>query len=127
VAKRILRGAQMSAADYLDLIQARRDWMARMNRRLSSHDAVMSPTVPLLAPAIAPLEHDDEAFFKVNALLLRNPSVVNMLDGCAISLPCQEAGSLPVGLMLWQGALHDDRLLHLALQVETTLRAAGRG
>ena len=73
------------------------------------------------------LEHDDEAFFKVNALLLRNPSVVNMLDVCAISLPCQEAGSLPVGLMLWQGALHDDRLLHLALQVEAALSAAGRG
>jgi aspartyl-tRNA(Asn)/glutamyl-tRNA(Gln) amidotransferase subunit A len=127
VAKRILRGAQMSAADYLDLIQARRSWVDRLEQRLSHYDAVVSPTVPLLAPAIAPLEHDDEAFFKVNALLLRNPSVVNMLDGCAISLPCHESGSLPVGLMLWQGALHDDRLLHLALQVETALSAAGRG
>ena len=29
------------------------------------------------------------SFFRVNALLLRNPSVVNMLDGCALSLPCQ--------------------------------------
>jgi Asp-tRNA(Asn)/Glu-tRNA(Gln) amidotransferase A subunit family amidase len=127
VAKRILRGAQMSAADYLDLIQARRSWVDRLEQRLSHYDAVVSPTVPLLAPAIAPLEHDDEAFFKVNALLLRNPSVVNMLDGCAISLPCHERGALPVGLMLWQGALHDDRLLHLALQVETALSAAGRG
>jgi hypothetical protein len=33
------------------------------------------------------------------ALLLRNTSVVNMLDGWAISLPCHEAGALPVGLM----------------------------
>jgi Asp-tRNA(Asn)/Glu-tRNA(Gln) amidotransferase A subunit family amidase len=127
VAKRILRGAQMSAADYLDLIEARRSWVARMEQRLSDYDAVISPTVPMLAPPTAPLAYDDDAFFKVNALLLRNPSVVNMLDGCAISLPCHELGSLPVGLMLWQGAMHDDRLLSLALQVEAALIAAGRG
>lgn len=127
VAKRILRGAQMSAADYLDLIQARRSWVNRMQQRLTGHDAVISPTVPMLAPAIQPLEQDDEAFFKVNALLLRNPSTVNMLDGCAISLPCHEAGAMPVGLMLWHGALQDDRLLQLATQVETALRASGRG
>jgi aspartyl-tRNA(Asn)/glutamyl-tRNA(Gln) amidotransferase subunit A len=127
VAKRILRGAQMSAADYLDLIQARRNWVARMEQRLRHYDAAISPTVPVLAPAIAPLAQDDDAFFRVNGLLLRNPSLVNMLDGCAISLPCQEAGAMPVGLMLWHGALHDDQLLRLATQVEAALSAVGRG
>ncbi|MEI7786970.1 MAG: amidase, partial [Betaproteobacteria bacterium] len=87
VALRILRGAQMSAADYLDLGAARSAWIARMMQRLDPFDAVLSPTVPLLAPPIAALEHDDTAFFKANGLLLRNTSVVNMLDGCAISLP----------------------------------------
>ncbi|MEI7786622.1 MAG: amidase, partial [Betaproteobacteria bacterium] len=57
---------------------------------------------------------------------LRNTSVVNMLDGCAISLPCHLAGELPVGLMLWHGAMHDDPLLQLALQVEAALSTAGR-
>ena len=63
----------------------------------------------------------DEAFFRVNALLLRNTSVVNMLDGCALSLPCHENGELPVGLMLWHGALRDDTILNCALQVERLL------
>jgi aspartyl-tRNA(Asn)/glutamyl-tRNA(Gln) amidotransferase subunit A len=124
VAKRILRGAQMSAADYVDLLSARKLWIARMEQQLQGYDAVISPTVPILAPPIAPLEHDDEAFFRVNALLLRNTSVVNMLDGCAISLPCHAPDELPVGLMLWHGALHDDRVLELAGQIEAAL--AGR-
>jgi Asp-tRNA(Asn)/Glu-tRNA(Gln) amidotransferase A subunit family amidase len=44
-----------------------------------------------------------------------------MLDGCALSLPCQEPGQLPVGLMLWHGAMQDDALLDLALRVEQAL------
>jgi aspartyl-tRNA(Asn)/glutamyl-tRNA(Gln) amidotransferase subunit A len=125
VAKRILRGASMSAADYIDLLHARRHWIDRMEAQLAGFDAVVSPTVPLLAPEIAPLEHDEEQFFKVNALLLRNTSVVNMLDGCAISVPCHDPGQLPVGLMFWHGALHDEAVLGLALQFES-LRLAAR-
>ena len=82
---------------------------------------MLSPTVPIVAPSIASvLDHDDE-FFRINALLLRNTSVANMLDGCAISIPCQTPGQLPVGLMLWHAALHDDNVLDLALQVEAAL------
>jgi aspartyl-tRNA(Asn)/glutamyl-tRNA(Gln) amidotransferase subunit A len=125
VAQRILKGASMKAHEYLDLVHARRDWITRMERALTPFDAVLSPTVPITAPAIAsvaPGAERDEAFFRSNALLLRNPSVVNMLDGCAISLPCHVAGELPVGLMLWHGALHDDALLAIALQTERELQ-----
>lgn len=123
VAQRIRRGAQMSGADYVDLLRARRDWIARMQQALAGHDAMLSPTVPMLAPAIAPLVDSDELFFATNALLLRNPSVVNLLDGCALSLPCQAPGEWPVGLMLWHGALHDESLLGVALAVEAALGA----
>ena len=121
VALRILRGARMSAADYIDLLAARRAWIADMEARLAGFDAIVSPTVPIVAPPIASVAHDDAEFFRVNALLLRNTSVVNMLDGCAISLPCHTPGQLPVGLMLWHAAMHDDALLDLALQVEAAL------
>ena len=57
---------------------------------------------------IAPLVASDEAFFATNARLLRNPSAVNFLDGCALSLPCQASGEMPVGLMVWSAALRDD-------------------
>lgn len=121
VALRILRGASMGAADYIDLVAARQAWIARMEARLQGFDAVLSPTVPIVAPPIASVLNDDTEFFRVNGLLLRNTSVVNMLDGCAISLPCHTPGQLPVGLMLWHAALHDDTVLELALQVEAAL------
>lgn len=121
VAQRILRGARMSAADYIDLLAARQAWIARMEARLGGFDAVLSPTVPIVAPSIASVLNDDDKFFRINGLLLRNTAVVNMLDGCAISLPCHTPGELPVGLMLWHAALHDDAVLDLALQVETAL------
>jgi aspartyl-tRNA(Asn)/glutamyl-tRNA(Gln) amidotransferase subunit A len=121
VAQRILRGARMSAADYIDLLAARQQWIARMEASLSGFDAVLSPTVPIVAPPIASVLDDDAEFFRINGLLLRNTAVVNMLDGCAISLPCHTPDQLPVGLMLWHAALHDDAVLELALQVETAL------
>lgn len=121
VALRILRGARMSAADYIDLMAARQAWIVRMEARLKTFDAVLSPTVPIVAPSIASVLNNDDEFFRINSLLLRNTSVVNMLDGCAISIPCQTPDQLPVGLMLWHAALHDDRLLDLALQVEAAL------
>ncbi|HWH81842.1 MAG TPA: amidase [Burkholderiaceae bacterium] len=124
VARRIRRGESMSAADYIDLLHARRDWIERMTPALAPFDALLSPTVPIVAPPIAPLVASDDAFFAVNAKLLRNPSVVNLLDGCALSLPCHAPGTMPVGLMLWSSALRDDTLLAAALAVEAALAAA---
>jgi aspartyl-tRNA(Asn)/glutamyl-tRNA(Gln) amidotransferase subunit A len=124
VALRIMRGARMSAADYIDLLAARQSWIARMEARLGSFDAVLSPTVPIVAPSIASVLHNDDEFFRINSLLLRNPSVVNMLDGCAVSIPCHTPGQLPVGLMLWHAALHDDAVLELALQAEAVLASS---
>jgi amidase/aspartyl-tRNA(Asn)/glutamyl-tRNA(Gln) amidotransferase subunit A len=124
VARRIRRGETISAADYIDLVAARRDWIARMERAIVGFDALLSPTVPIVAPALAPLAADDEAFFAANNLLLRNPSAVNFLDGCALSLPCHGAGEWPVGLMVWHGALHDDAILDAGLAIEAALAAS---
>lgn len=121
VAMRIRRGATMSAADYIALLAARRGWIVRMEQALAPYDTMLSPTVPIVAPAIAPLVADDDAFFIANALLLRNPSVVNLLDGCALSLPCHVDGDMPVGLMLWSSALRDDAVLGASLAVERAL------
>jgi aspartyl-tRNA(Asn)/glutamyl-tRNA(Gln) amidotransferase subunit A len=124
VVQRIRIGAQASAADYVDLVNHRAAWIAGMEAAMAPFDALLSPTVPVVAPPLAPLVDDDAAFFAVNARLLRNPSVVNVLDGCAISLPCQAEGALPVGLMAWAPALADDRLLDAALRIEDALGAA---
>lgn len=124
VALRIRRGEAMSAADYIDLHAARNAWVARMEQALRPYDAMLSPTVPIVAPPLAPLVASDEAFFAANGQLLRNPSAINFLDGCAISLPCHAAGELPVGLMVWSSALRDDTVLDAALAIEATLAVA---
>ena len=125
VALRIMKGASMSACDYLELQKARQNWINSMETAMQGFDAFLSPTVPIVAPAIAqvaPGAERDEAFFRVNAQVLRNPSVINMLDGCAISIPCHTPGDLPVGLMVWAGALRDDPVLNIALQIEKLLQ-----
>ena len=124
VVARIERGRDVSAADYLDLIDARADWIARVEARLDGFDAMVCPTVPMVAPALQPLVDDDDAFFATNALLLRNPSLINLLDGCAFSLPCHAAGELPVGLMLAAPRGADARLAAIAYAVEAVLGAS---
>ncbi|MEO8804899.1 MAG: amidase [Burkholderiaceae bacterium] len=124
VALRIRRGQTMTAADYIDLLHARRDWIHRMTVAMRGFDAMLSPTVPCVAPPMAPLLNDDAAFFATNALLLRNPSIVNLLDGCALSLPCHAPGDLPVGLMVWSSALQDDTVLDVSLAIEAALASA---
>ena len=124
VALRIRRGQAMGAADYVDLLHARQGWISEMATLLAPYDAMLSPTVPLVAPPVAPLIDSDEAFFATNARLLRNPSAVNFLDGCALSLPCQAPGALPVGLMVWAGAMADDTVLSASLTIESLLAAS---
>lgn len=122
VALRIGRGEAVSAADYIDLLRERRSWIARTEAAIAGFDALLSPTVPIVAPRLQPLIDSDEAFFSANALLLRNPALINLLDGCALSLPCHSAGEWPVGLMVWGPALADDRVLAVSLAIEHALR-----
>ena len=127
VVTRIERGAAMSAADYIALHRARLDWIARMEARMSPFDAVVCPTVPMVAPPIAPLVEDDTLFFRTNGLLLRNTSAFNFLDGCSVSLPCHAPDELPVGLMLSHGPMRDAQLLGTALALESLVHPSRRG
>jgi len=124
VAARIALGEGVSAADYLRILQRRRDWIARVEQRLEGFDAWVCPTVPIVAPPTAALLASDEAFFKANGLLLRNTLPVNFLDGCAFSLPCHAEGELPVGLMLAAPRGADAHLAGVALAVEAALAPA---
>lgn len=123
VVSRILRGKDMGAADLLDVINARVRWKAAVEAQLAGFDAMVMPTVPLVAPKIAELQASDEAYYGANGLILRNPTLINFLDGCAVSLPCHAAGEAPVGLSLAAPGGHDRRLLDIALAVEGLLQA----
>jgi Asp-tRNA(Asn)/Glu-tRNA(Gln) amidotransferase A subunit family amidase len=121
VAKRIRMGETMSAADYIDLHRLRREWISRMEDALGPFDSLVMPTVPIVAPPIAELEASEDAFFRANGLLLRNTSAINLLDGCAVSLPCHDEGTLPVGLMVAGPAMADRKVLAVARAIEAAL------
>jgi aspartyl-tRNA(Asn)/glutamyl-tRNA(Gln) amidotransferase subunit A len=126
IASRILRGKEMTAADYIELGQARRRIIAEADRVLAPYDAILMPTVPCIAPRIADLEATDGAYFAANALILRNPSVINFLDGCALSVPCHNPGEAPVGLMIAGLAMQDQSILSIGAAIESLLADDGR-
>ena len=113
---RILRGKEMSAADYIDLLAARADLQKRVAAVTVNYDAIVMPTCAIVAPTLDEVSTAD-GFTKKNMLLLRNTTVGNFLDRCAISLPCHAAGELPVGFMLMGETLADKRVLAMARSV----------
>jgi aspartyl-tRNA(Asn)/glutamyl-tRNA(Gln) amidotransferase subunit A len=121
VAVRILRGESISAADYIDLLNARKSLIARTTVRLAPYDALVLPTTANTPPRIADLA-DDKAFNEANARALRNCTLINMIDGCAISLPCHREGQVPVGLMLAAPGGADRRIFELAAGMEGIIR-----
>jgi aspartyl-tRNA(Asn)/glutamyl-tRNA(Gln) amidotransferase subunit A len=120
VRARIQIGATQSAADYLGLLAARKVFIAEVGRRIAGFDALAMPTVPVIPPRIADLATDD-AYFRINSLVLRNSTVINFLDGCAISIPIHESGQAPVGLTLACRADLDRQLFRCAAAAEAVL------
>ena len=125
VVSRIRRGASMTAAQFIELVSERQRWIAAVGRRLreATAAAFVCPTVPVVAPVISELRDSDEVYGRTNLLVLRNPTLFNFLDGCALSLPCHREGDAPVGLMLAASGGEDARLLALGAAVEAVLQA----
>jgi len=117
---RIRRGERMSAADYIDLVNARARIIAAVAKRTAPFDAIVSPTCPVIPPAIAEVEEERD-YNRINMLLLRNTSVANFLDRCSISLPIHRPGEAPVGLMLTGEHMADAALFRIAAAVEAAL------
>jgi aspartyl-tRNA(Asn)/glutamyl-tRNA(Gln) amidotransferase subunit A len=117
---RIARGEHMSAADYIDLVNARRRLIASFDRATTPYDALLMPSVPIIAPRIADLD-DERAYNSINMLVLRNTALGNFFDRCAISVPCHRMGEAPVGLMLVGETMGDAKLFSIAAAVEAAM------
>ena len=121
VSQRMRLGDGISVADYLAIHDRRARWITETEQALEGFDAFLCPTVPIVAPEIAAVEASEEAYFTANRLLLRNPFVVNWLDGCGFSVPCHVEGELPVGLMIAGPRMSDARVAGVALAAEAAL------
>jgi aspartyl-tRNA(Asn)/glutamyl-tRNA(Gln) amidotransferase subunit A len=123
VRARIERGTTIPAMDYIALCAARRRLCTEIDAVFDEVDALVFPTVPTVAPTFADCA-SEEGFTRCNLLALRNPTVANFFDLCAITLPLHRAGELPVGLMLVGRHGGDHRLLALAAALEPLLAKA---
>jgi aspartyl-tRNA(Asn)/glutamyl-tRNA(Gln) amidotransferase subunit A len=123
VRTRILRGRNQDCADYIQLVRARAGFVAAMRAEVSAFDVLAMPTVPTIAPTIAECDAGDEAYGRINLMTLRNPSLINVMDGCAISLPMHRAGEAPAGLTLARAGGEDAALFAIAAVVEAALAA----
>lgn len=117
----IRAGAEVSGLDYLGLARERRRGAAKLEEALRHYDYLLMPTVPVIAPTLQSLGDDRIRSGLMNALLLRNPSIVNFLDWCALSLPCHRRGEAPVGLTVAARGGNDAMLLAIGASIETCL------
>jgi aspartyl-tRNA(Asn)/glutamyl-tRNA(Gln) amidotransferase subunit A len=118
VVRRIMGGKTMSANDVLSIQRGRFRLIPKLLRQLRGALLVM-PTTPITAPAVAPLEADDGTFHKINALAIRNTTLGNILDLCAVAMPNGRDGiGMPTSVMFCAAHGEDEKLLSAALEIE---------
>ena len=121
IAKRVVLGKDIAGWEYVELGRMREAYIAEIAALMAAFDAFLMPTSPCIAPTIAEASASDEAYFRWNGRILRNTGLVNFLDGCAATLPCQARGQAPVGLTVAGLPMSDRRLLAVARAVECVL------
>lgn len=110
---RIEKGRPQSLADYKELQLSRTNIIQSYNEVMAQFDAVVFPTTPGIAPEISQMA-DDIAYDRTNLEFLRNSTLVNLVDGCAISIPIHRRGEAPVGMTIAASGHDDKKLLSLA-------------
>jgi aspartyl-tRNA(Asn)/glutamyl-tRNA(Gln) amidotransferase subunit A len=122
VRSRLDRGASISAADYIANLRDRERGVAQVDAMFDDYDVLVMPTTPIVAPTMAEVATTD-GFTARNMLALRNTSIWNFFDVCAVSLPIRLGNELPCGLMLVGARGADRDLLAIAATVERQLEA----
>jgi aspartyl-tRNA(Asn)/glutamyl-tRNA(Gln) amidotransferase subunit A len=118
--RRIRSGEKISAAEY---IRWRRE-LDRERRRahdfFAEVDLLVTPTMPIPAPAIDDLKKDPAALRPAELKLLRNTRPFNVWGLPAISVPCGFTKSgLPIGLQIAGPRWREDLVLRLAQAYES--------
>lgn len=113
VASRIAYGQRISASGYRRLQEERNRLIRQLKIETQAADAVIMPTIPIIPPTIE-AANDDANYNKLDRLILRNPAIANIMDGCSITLPCHQASEAPAGVMLIARHGRDREILRIA-------------
>jgi aspartyl-tRNA(Asn)/glutamyl-tRNA(Gln) amidotransferase subunit A len=124
VASRIAHGRRITPGDYTALQKERARLIAQWEIEAGPVDAIAMPTIPIIPPTIADAD-DDANYHRLDRLILRNPTIGNLMDACSITLPCHQSSEAPVGLMLIARRGRDHDLLRMAKMLEGVLRPQG--
>ena len=117
--RRIRNGETVTATEYIqrrrELEEARRSTA----QIFAAVDVLVTPTMPMPAPAIADLKADPDALRPAELKLLRNTRPFNVWGLPAISVPCGFTQSgLPIGLQIAGPHWREDLVLQLASAYE---------
>ena len=115
VRRRTLGGKDVTAADYLDELAARKRAAAAFAQWMCGRDALLTPTLPITATALAEVDESTTP-------LATFTRAVNYIGGCGLSLPAGlSSGGLPVGIQIIGGPFADATLVRIgrAFQMAT--------
>lgn len=118
ISERLLGGEKLSGPDYYDILEFRKGFIERAAAITSRFDAVVMPTLPITAPPIADFYGSAERLSDPHVIIIRNTCVANLLDRCALTIPCHERGTAPVGFTLMGENMADKRILGIGRSVE---------
>jgi|SoiMethySBSTD1v2_1073268.scaffolds.fasta_scaffold69182_3 aspartyl-tRNA(Asn)/glutamyl-tRNA(Gln) amidotransferase subunit A len=108
VRTRLASGKTISAVEYIRTLAERRRMMSALDATLSGFDALLTPTTPL--PAIPIGDCDQQV-----APMSRLTRAVNLLDLCAVALPCGFTDrGLPLSLQIIGRGYDEARVLRIA-------------
>ena len=110
-------GFGISAVDYLNALRVRERLTAEFQRAFEGIDAILSPSVPWVAPAEDPPVGGEEG-----AGEMMYSGVYNLVGLPAVSVPCgMSSEGLPSGLQIVTSWHKDERALSIGLALETAL------
>ncbi len=120
VVKRAL-GGRLGEQDAVDLQRGREKLIAALADELKGALLVL-PATPMTAPAIDPLERDDELFRVTNLRAIHYTFLGNLFRMCGLALPSgTDSARLPTGVQFLAPGGDDERLLSIGLSMETAL------
>ena len=114
VALRMAQGADIPAHEYLKMEREWHGLRASAMTQLADVDALICPTVMIPSTPVAEAMQDMETYFRRNLQCLRNTAIGNILDLCAVTVPCGfTADGLPVGLMIYGKSFDEATVLRI--------------
>jgi aspartyl-tRNA(Asn)/glutamyl-tRNA(Gln) amidotransferase subunit A len=112
VAHRMIKGKDLAASEYLQNHLAWRSLRARAVDSLKDIDALLVPATAIPALPTAEVDADMETYSERNLSYLRNTAIGNILNMCALSVPCGfTKKGLPIGLMIYAKPFQENLVL----------------